>query len=471
MAEITGTAGDDSLVGTVDQDFFVFSLGNDTLAGGGNDVLSGSLPDGAVVDLAQGFVEAPGLRHIISGFRNVFVESGNATLRGDDASNSLLVENGTAELYGGVGNDALSFENTNGVMYGEEGNDHFSVFGSSAGHVSIEGGSGRDRLEIFADIDEVSTMFNAQNQVVLSWNSNQITLLDEIEDFELTKSGEFYSYEDLLPSRLITGTDVGEIVTGTAGKDQIDALGGNDWITTGGGEDTIDGGAGIDTLSLADAFAQPGNGIRFSSMNLEEGFVQVTNPGPVGTVGNERSLISNIENLTGTSRADLIRGDAGANILRGLGGRDDFYLSAGGDLIDGGAGRDTVRVAQGDAQDSSISLLRGRVWEGTGEGTRLQSIESIISGNGNDMLTGSHANNHIRAGYGDDTLMGNGGDDRLYGGFGDDVALFSYAQDQYAITTAGEVTTVSYIGAGAGDGTDTLLQIETLRFADGDLVL
>lgn len=68
--------------------------------------------------------------------------------------------------------------------------------------------------------------------------------------------------------------------------------------------------------------------------------------------------------------------------------------------------------------------------------------------------------------------MGNGGDDLIYGGTGDDIAVFGFDQDQYTINTTPEgVTEVAYIGAGAGDGTDILLNIETLRFADGDVIL
>ena len=518
--DIEATRGDDLIVGTDGRDSFVYSLGNDTLiAGAGVDFLNatGGISAGTVVDLAAGTLVTSEFTQTISGFENFSTyRNSSATIRGDDGANSLEIIEGSSSLiearggdddvflfgtdstvdggsgddtitaegegnhvYGGAGADLFEVEGDNSTLYGGAGDDRFVLSATSLRDESvvIEGGTGLDAVDLsFLSMADI-TVAQEVGQQTLSWTRaftpetldvQQIILLDTVESFVFSDGTR--SYTELFDAPLL-GTDMGEVITGTTGADALNALGGNDWITTGGGMDTIDGGAGIDTLSLADAFAQPGNGIRFSSMNLEEGFVQVTNPGPVGTVGNERSLISNIENLTGTSRADLIRGDAGANILRGLGGRDDFYLSAGGDLIDGGAGRDTVRVAQGDAQDSSISLLRGRIWEGGGEGTRLQSIESIISRHGNDMLTGSHANNHIRAGYGDDTLMGNGGDDRLYGGFGDDVALFSYAQDQYAITTAGEVTTVSYIGAGAGDGTDTLLQIETLRFADGDLVL
>jgi len=185
-----------------------------------------------------------------------------------------------------------------------------------------------------------------------------------------------------------------------------------------------------------------------------------------------RQEITAIENITGTSGRDHITGDAQANLLRGLAGNDIFQGSAGGDRIEGGAGSDfLVYNPFLDQMDQHVSLLRGRVWEGEAAGTRLNSIEHLTGGGGNDSLIGDHGTNRLEGGAGDDVLMGNGGNDLVYGGYGQDVAVFGYARDQYDVSTDGGVTTVAYTGAGAGDGTDLLLSIETLRFADGYLEL
>ena len=118
-----------------------------------------------------------------------------------------------------------------------------------------------------------------------------------------------------------------------------------------------------------------------------------------------------------------------------------------------------------------VSLLRGRVWEGNGAGTRLQNIEHLIGGDLDDTLIGDHSANKLDGRQGDDTLMGNGGNDLMYGDLGTDTARFSFDQDQYQITQSNGVTEVAYIGAGDGDGTDRLLSIEILSFADGDVIL
>lgn len=94
-------------------------------------------------------------------------------------------------------------------------------------------------------------------------------------------------------------------------------------------------------------------------------------------------------------------------------------------------------------------------------------IENAISGGGNDTLTGNEVNNSLYGGGGNDTLEGKGGDDLLDGGGGsNDVALFSAAASQYQISQAGTNRfTVAQI-SGSQDGTDTLQDIEVIRFTD-----
>ncbi|HEX6980782.1 MAG TPA: hypothetical protein VF342_15935 [Alphaproteobacteria bacterium] len=73
---------------------------------------------------------------------------------------------------------------------------------------------------------------------------------------------------------------------------------------------------------------------------------------------------------------------------------------------------------------------------------------------------------------GDDEIGGSGGDDFIDGGAGTDVAIYRGAAAEYAITSvAGETTVAPEAGtAGEADGTDTLVGIEMLRFAGGELV-
>jgi len=79
-------------------------------------------------------------------------------------------------------------------------------------------------------------------------------------------------------------------------------------------------------------------------------------------------------------------------------------------------------------------------------------IENAKGGFGNDTILGNDANNALSGSFGNDTIDG---------GLGFDTAIFSGNKASYAISFAGQTTTVS-----GPDGTDTLTNIEMLQFAD-----
>ncbi len=80
-------------------------------------------------------------------------------------------------------------------------------------------------------------------------------------------------------------------------------------------------------------------------------------------------------------------------------------------------------------------------------------------------LTGSN-NAGISGNDLDNTLRGNEGDNVLDGGAGADTAIYCSGQSEYTVTTDGPATTVS-----GPDGTDTLINIETIAFIDASTAL
>ena len=101
----------------------------------------------------------------------------------------------------------------------------------------------------------------------------------------------------------------------------------------------------------------------------------------------------------------------------------------------------------------------------TGEGVdRLSSIENLITGAGNDGLTGSAVANVLVAGAGSDVLVGAGGDDTLSGEAGLDRLFGNEGADWLAGGTGNDVLAG---GAGAdrfvflpGDGADRVADFE-----------
>lgn len=96
-------------------------------------------------------------------------------------------------------------------------------------------------------------------------------------------------------------------------------------------------------------------------------------------------------------------------------------------------------------------------------------IEDATGSNQADILIGNALDNRLQGGEGCDTLRGNGGRDVLDGGAGIDTAA-------YGGTRAGHVLQVSPSGVmvrdiKGQDGTDTLLDVERIHFADMTLAL
>lgn len=89
-----------------------------------------------------------------------------------------------------------------------------------------------------------------------------------------------------------------------------------------------------------------------------------------------------------------------------------------------------------------------------------------------DLFPTQDFDQRIHGGGGVDRLGGAGGDDFIDGGAGTDTAHFRGGVADYAVTTESEVTTVEPLGGGAfADGTDMLIDVEVLRFADAEVSL
>src|SRR4029079_6653255 len=105
----------------------------------------------------------------------------------------------------------------------------------------------------------------------------------------------------------------------------------------GSGKDTLTGNAGSDTAD-------------YSASSVA---VRVTLDGAAndGTPGENDSIAADVENATGGSGDDTLRGSAGANKVAGGPGDDDIDPAAGSDEVDAVAGADTVAV-QDDETDA-----------------------------------------------------------------------------------------------------------------------
>lgn len=187
-----------------------------------------------------------------------------------------------------------------------------------------------------------------------------------------------------------------------------------------------------------------------------------------------------IERASGGAGDDTLIGNAAANRLTGGFGDDVLAGGRGADTLDGGFGRDTADYSDA-AAGVTVKLKGGRTSDdGDGASDVLVSIEDLFGSAFNDFLSGDDGANRLDGGGGRDTLAGLGGDDTLAGGGGDDVinggagvdvVVLAGARSDYVVragSTAGSWRIDDLIAG--RDGSDTLSQVEWLRFGDGSTV-
>lgn len=185
-----------------------------------------------------------------------------------------------------------------------------------------------------------------------------------------------------------TPTAGADTVVGTSGDDVLCGLGGGDTFRPGGGDDVVVGGTGDDELDLS---------ALGSAADLDLDAAQ-------GTVGSGTLAVFEVEDVTGTDRADYLTGDAAANNLDGGAGNDSLVGDGGADKLTGADGADSLKGSDG-----------GDVASG-GDGK-----DELKGQDGADTLKGQDARDELTAGDGADTLKGGGGRrDDLEGGKGRD---------------------------------------------------
>ena len=409
---LDGGSGNDSLVGGSGNDTLEGGVGNDTINGGtGVDLADFTGTVAVTVDLSLTTAQVTGLgTDVLLGIENVISGSGKDSLVGSTLANSLNSGGGNDTLEGDLGDD------------------------------KIDGGSGIDTA-IFSGTAAATVDLTLTTAQVTGYGTDILLGIENV-----TSGGG----DDTL-----TGNTLANALDGGVGNDSLVGADGNDSLTGALGDDTLNGGAGIDTALF--------NGTSDATVNLTLTTAQVTGYGS--------DILLGIENVTSGSGNDRLTGNTLGNALDGGSGDDSLVGAAGNDTLEGGVGNDTINGGTGiDLADFTgtvavtvdLSITSAQV---TGLGTDiLLGIENLLSGSGNDSLTGNTAANSLNAGSGNDTLEGGLGDDTIDGGSGIDTAIFTGTT---AATVNLTLTTVQVTGYGS----DILLGIENLTSGNGDDVL
>jgi len=344
-------------------------LGNDgeTVFGGSG---AGHVTGGSGADIVHGgagddVIDGGGGANILDG------GGGTNTASYASASAGVIVSlalQGTTQDNAGAGDDRLSnFQNLLGSAFA----DHLT---GDAGDNVIDGGSGDDVLDGGGGSNTVSYA-SAGAAVTVS-----LALQGSAQDTVGAGHDTLSNFQKLI------GSAFDDHLTGDAGADTIDG---------GPGNDVLDGGGGVDTVSYASATA----GVTVSLML--QGAVQDTG-------GGGHDTLTNFANLTGSAFNDTLEGDGNGNVL------------------DGGAGTNTVSYAHA-ASGVTVSLaLQGTAQNTVGAGTdTLSNFQNLTGSAFADVLTGDGSNNVINGGGGDDLINGGGGWDAVDGGGGSNTISFA----------------------------------------------
>ena len=387
----TGSAGDDTIYGTIGaevlkggagDDSLMPDLGQDTIDGGtGYDRLSyGNL----VVAIDTDGVVATG------------IEAVSGTIYDDRLILPLLAD---AVIDGGGGNDTL---------------------GGTRGASIFVGGIGTDMVTYEASEVRIVLDLAAGTGVhALIGPDGKALLVDGVLQFGTDQFVEVEIFAGSNEDDSMQGGDGDEELRGTGGLDNIRGGGGNDSILGGthgvpislagslldgeGGNDTVIGGGPGDSL-----YGGAGNDlVRVGATALVDWTAAVIQGGE----GNDT--------LIGGAKADLLDGGAGDDTVFGADGDDTMIASHDHDVFDGGVGMDRI-VADAFAGGILVDLVLGFLRVDAGLTITLLGIESVTATAQADTVIGSDAANDILAGAGNDSIEGRGGGDSIQGGAGDD---------------------------------------------------
>lgn len=216
-------------------------------------------------------------------------------------------------------------------------------------------------------------------------------------------------------------------------------------------------------LLLISSAAQLGNPNRVLARAMPTGFFYTTVTTKVVAFGREGNDTLNASNISvpvefyGENGNDVLGGGVANDwLVGGLG--NDRLEGAGGDNILWGDNAPSAGdlSPQDSASGGDDSLVAGN------------GADVLYGGGGHDSLSGNGGNDFLHGGQGNDMLEGAGGDDRLYGGAGNDLLggsagndlLSGGGNDDRLYGTAGNDVLIGGTGADlldAGDGNDLLI--------------
>ena len=405
---------------------------------------------------------------------------GDDSLFGNGGADRISGGEGNDTINGGDGDDILQGGNGDDVMKGGPGNDAMNTGGGFGADLAI-GGDGNDFM--VGGNDGVEYFGAAGNDIVIDGTMRSEGIFGGTGDDWLFDGdghdgglfGDGGNVFDLLAGLDPVGGD--DVLGGGPGQDNHFGEGGDDIMLISEGSNKFFGDHGFDWVTQR-AWNQPGN----IELDL------LANPGVILNFNDTRNFYRFVDGASGWNFNDRIRGDRNVNdpaaplerqlqptmALTAAAAAKITGLTAemaafnqplpfiGGNILLGGAGRDTFEGLEGN------DLIDGDRW---------LDVQLRATMNNGTVVRVNDPRDLIDDVFADPQRLnpGNIATERTIrtGAAAVDTALFSGASTEYTITQAGNATIVTHsTPAGVvNDGTDTLLNVEVLQFTDTRVIV
>ena len=434
-------------------------------SGGGGDgatdtvtVNSTNAADVVAVSASGGTVFVSGLPAAVSvlgaeAANDRLVINGNS---GDDVLNASALAAGLIALTinGGLGADVILGSGGNDLISGGDGNDTAFLGGGDDVFVwnpgddndVIEGQGGTDTLRFNAsNVSESITISANGGRALLFRDVANVTMdLNDTEVIAIAALGgaDTFNVGDLSGTDITSlAFDLAGTLGGAAGDAQVDTLilngsGGANTITV-SGSGTLLTITGLPATVTISTFETSGTLDRLTINGLG-------GDDNISAIGVTLPISSLVIDAGGGN--DIVRSNGDGTYLGGIGNDMMFAgLTSSLEVMDGGDGVDTLDTTTWGGI-YVINMITG-VTNYSGES--FLNFENLVTGAGDDTITGTSGDNIISTGAGIDTLNGGLGNDTLIGGIGADTMNGGGGNDIYEVDNLGDVVTEQ-----AGEGFD-----------------
>jgi Ca2+-binding RTX toxin-like protein len=275
--------------------------------------------------------------------------------------------------------DASHFVTSYGVAI--DGSDlqsgHDLIFVSGPGDDSITGGEngGHTIVSYESATDNLNITLDAYGTVHFEAYPCGADTLDYVngvitgsgDDTIQVANGADYYLDGGAGNDTITGGDGADMLFGHAGINALYGMGGDDTFFGGEGDNTMDGGGDTNTVSYVSADYA-------ITVNLAEGYAHEWN----GAAITHTDTLTDIQNITGSSHADWLFGDANDNIIDGGAGNDTIMGGGGNDTLTGGDGADVFHFKTDGATVEITDFTHGTdtLQINTGSGSDFSAMSS-----------------------------------------------------------------------------------------------